>query len=290
MSDNEFGAGSLEDILSTMNDDLKGNKFKNPFWSMNGEFEGNQKLRILPYLKSFNEKIFYFQLKTHWVNRRPYVCLAQNVVDKHGVMHEDTECPICKEVRRLYKIAGDDRNAEEAKIASQIKARTEYIVRVVVRGRKDEQGNDVENYPVYWKFGKTIFETLKGFIASQEFGNFLSTSDGRDFVLNKRGKNRDANYSGSFLSSATTPVFTDKDKLKLLLTELQKMDYKSLVEFTPYEVMEASLAELGLGETKPQKVTLGAAPEAPVTKKSVEKPIEEETKTDDDLDDLLNSF
>jgi hypothetical protein len=299
-AENDFGAGSMEEILAQMDGDLQGKKFKSPYYAPPADFEGTIKIRILPLLKSFKEKIFYSTYKEHWVNKKPYLCLNQTLIDKDGNLHEPEDCPICKKTKELYNIAGDDKEAEERMIASQISARTNYIVRAVVRGRKDDQGNDLETTPVFWKFGKTIFEALKGWIASQEYGNFLSTIEGRDLNLVKSGKGRNAKYAGSYLAVSTTPVFSEKEKLTKLLSELQKMEYKQLFTFSSFSEMTSGLEEANLSAApKPQaavqekteeKVVIGAKPDKDVLKSHTAEPFDAPGDDSDSIDDLLNSF
>ncbi|MDR0676611.1 MAG: hypothetical protein LBF97_06195, partial [Elusimicrobiota bacterium] len=195
----------------------------------------------------------------------------------------------------LYALAGDQKECEEKTIAASISARDRYVSRVVVRGRKDEKGEDAEVIPVFYEYGKTIFEALLNFIKSGEFGNFLSVAEGRDFNLVKSGKGRNAKYAGSYLAGNQTPVFSDKEKLKKLLEELQKMDYKQLIEFTPLEDMKKALNEYfnpdtgsNDSEEKPSKtVKLGA----PVNEKILEKKEDDDSNEDgDDIDNILSQF
>lgn len=293
-TENNFGEGSMDDVLSLMEGDLKGQKFQNPFWNPPSDYEGTIKIRFLPLLKTFQEKIFYFKRRVHWMNRKPYMCLAQTLVDKNGKVHEAEECPICAMVKKLYAVAGDNRESEDAKLASSIKANDRYISRIVVRGRKNEKNEDVENIPVFYEYGKTIFEALLNFIKSGEFGDFLSVGEGRDFNLVKSGKGRNAKYAGSYLAGTQTPVFSDKEKLKILLEELQKMDYKQLVEFTSAEQMKKDLNEFlngdsGEDQTVNNAVKLGAPVEEKV-QKAFERKEEKDDEEGDEIDNLLSQF
>ncbi|MDR0676712.1 MAG: hypothetical protein LBF97_06700 [Elusimicrobiota bacterium] len=284
----EFGTGSMEEILGQMEQDLKGKKFESPYWSPPSDKEGNFKIRFLPLLKTFNETIFYLHTKTHWINRKPYQCLNQVLIDKNGNTHEAEECPICKKTRQLYDIAGADKNSEEFKAAGLIRARDTYISRIVVRGLKDDKGNDIETKPQFYSYGKTIFEMILNFIKSGEFGNFLSVAEGRDFNLTKVGTGRNVKYAGSYLSSASTPVFTDKAKLKELLENLKTMDYKQLIEFSTYNEMKKAVDDFLNGEN--EEDSLPDIKDDEPKKKEVKKPIEEDSDAEDDIDNLLNQF
>lgn len=285
----EFGTGSMDDVLNQMETDLKGKKFASPYWSAPSDKEGTFKIRLLPLLKTFNETIFYLHTKTHWINRRPYQCLNQVLTDKDGNTHEAEDCPICKKVRQLYDIAGTDKNSEEFKTAGLIRARDTYISRIVVRGLKDEKGNEIEVKPQFYSYGKTIFEMLLNFIKSGEFGNFLSVAEGRDFNLVKTGTNRNVKYTGSYLSGSSTPVFSDKTKLKDLLENLKSMDYKQLIEFSTYDEMKLAVDSFLNGDNGDTD-DLPDIKEGQPVKKEVSKPKEENVEKDDEIDQLLSSF
>jgi hypothetical protein len=283
-----FGADDIGNTLSMMEQDLKGKTFENKYWSPASDFEGNVKLRFLPLLKTFGEKIFYAKLRIHWLNKRPYMCLAQTLADKNGNVHEVENCPLCAKSKQLYNLGGDNRDSEERLLAASIGVKDSYVARIVVRGRKNESGDDVEAVPVFYRFGKTIFESLLNFIKSNEFGNFLDVKEGRDFILSKSGTGRNVKYSGSYLSPTVTPVFSDKDKLQTLLNELQKMNYNQLVEFVSEAEMKKALAEfLNPGEEDRQDES------APVKKDDGPAPKKEEKKEEgggNEIDDLLANF
>jgi phage FluMu protein Com len=286
----EFGTGSMDEILGQMEKDLKGQRVESPYWTPPSDKEGNFKIRFLPLLKTFNETIFYLHTKTHWINRRPYQCLNQVLIDKEGNTHEAEECPICKKVRQFYDIAGTDKNSEEFKTAGLIRARDTYISRIVVRGLKDNKGNDIETKPQFYSYGKTIFEMILNFIKSGEFGNFLSVAEGRDFNLTKSGTGRNVKYTGSYLSNPS-PIFTDKAKLKELLENLKTMDYKQLIEFSTYNEMKKVVEDFLNGEKNDDEDLPNIKEDKP-TKKENSKPKEEDvqTESDDEIDNLLSQF
>ena len=155
----EFADDDISSMLSEMENDSKKN-FTKKFWSLASEFEGTQKIRFLPQSKSLGEKVFYKKHRVHWLNGIPYECLAQTMVDKNGALHEAEACPICKYVKKLYAIAGDEKESEEKRIAGSISAKDRYIFRIIVRGKNDKDGNNAEAYPEFYEAGKTIFENL----------------------------------------------------------------------------------------------------------------------------------
>jgi hypothetical protein len=303
MGNIQFGSDDLDQgSFAEMEKDLKGNRFVNKFYTLPDK-EGTYKIRVIPNLQNFGEKVFYKKFTQHWINRHPYVCLNQNIVDKNGKLHEAEDCPICKAAKKYYNLAGEDKKCEEFQIASNLVAKPAYISRILARGRKDDAGNDVEHIPVFYQYGKTIFEMLFNFLKSGEFGNFLSVKNGRDFNVVKTGSKRNVKYSGSYIGGIESPILREKDKLELLLTELEKMDYNQLFELSSAEAMSKAVhdylnpseeedTEKEIEEiSSKKKVVLGENPEDNPAKNLKKTSLLEDEKDDyDPITELLNSI
>ena len=122
---------------------------------------------------------------------------------------------------------------------------------------------------------------------------------GRDFSINKKGQKKQTKYDGSMFSGNSTPVFNDATKLKALLAELPKMEYKQLVEFETAEELTKALKEYMNGgssdEDDPpkEKEVEEAAPSFDEMDNAVygAKLAEDEPADDgEDLDALLDSI
>jgi hypothetical protein len=290
----EFADDDISSMLVEMENDSK-KVFQKKFWSLASDFEGTQKIRFLPQSKVLNEKVFYKKHRVHWLNSIPYECLSQTMVDKNGKLHEAEDCPICKHVKKLYAIAGDEKESEEKRVAGSISAKDRYIFRVIVRGKRDKEGNNIESQPEFFEAGKTIFENLYMILKGGEYGNFLSINEGRDYNLTKRGKGRNAKYDGSMPAANISKVFTDSEQLKQLVKNIEKMGYDQLIEFKSYDEVKTAINTFinpnEVEETSSyteRTTTVGVAPSTSVlgTKKEEAK----SSSTEDDLDDILNQF
>lgn len=287
----DFTNEDFNDMLEEMKKLEKAGQGNILYW--NPKNEGIYPIRFIsPLKKTFGEKIFFQAHKLHYINKKPYFCLAQTLTDKNGKVHESEECPICKKVKQLYAISSG-KGSEEARIASDISAKDRYVSRIVVRGLKDDKGNDIEATPQFYEFGQKIYKYLFGQMKIGECGNFFSMKDGRDFNLSKIGTGKNTDYSGSSISMKQTPVFSDPEKIKLLLDNLTKMNYSQLVEFQSADTLKELLRDY-FDEPAPAEKTV-----APDVDNSFEDSVfgvksEEKTETTkeipDDIDDLLNSI
>lgn len=282
----DLDTGDMDEMLKEMENDAK-KTFTKKFWSLPSEFEGTQKIRFLPQSKKFNEKVFYKKHKMHWLNGKAFECLAQTMVDKFGVLHEAEDCPICKHVKKLYAIAGDEKESEEKRIASSIGPKDRYIFRIIVRGKKDKDGNNAESKPEFYEAGKTIFESLFNILKDGEYGNFLSISEGRDYNLSKRGKGRMAKYEGSMPSANVSPVFSDKAQIMDLVKNIEAMNFDQLIEFASLSEVKAALNEfISPGEQREEEST----PHVTVGEPHVKKATASTADAGEDIDDILDSF
>lgn len=295
---NDFSNEDFNEMLKEMERQNKESKGNLLYW--NPKNEGIYPIRFIsPLTKTFGEKLFYQAHRLHYINKKPYFCLAQTLTDKNGNVHEAEECPVCKKVKQLYAIS-TGKESEEAKIASSINAKDRYVSRIIVRGLKDEKGNDIESTPQFYEFGQKIYTYIFSQMKLGECGNFLSMKDGRDFNLSKVGTGKSTDYSGSSISMKQSPIFTDPVKIQTLLDKLKSMDYSQLVEFQSAETLKELLREFfnEPGETKTETRVETSAPEIDnsfedaifgVTAQTSEK-TEATKEMPDDIDALLNSI
>lgn len=241
MADVEFGNSDISAMLAEMESEKSGSNFVSLYWTPKAE--GITKIRFLPQLTTFGEKLFYKKQKIHYIGGRPYYCLEQSLKDKNGNFHQAETCPICAKSKKYYEMANGNRNSSEWKNASDLRAKDRYVARVIVRGNKDKEGKDIEYKPEFYEFGQKIYEMIKAALMSGEYGNPFDLKAGRDFNLTKRGQKKNTDYSGSMFSGNPTPIFADGTKLRALLGELPKMDYAQLVEFQSSETLREIVSE-----------------------------------------------
>lgn len=266
MADVEFGTSDVSAMLAEMDRQDNEGKFVSPYWSPKNE--GTTKIRILPQLKSFGEVAFLRKHKVHYINGRPYMCLAQTLTDKNGKLHESENCPLCKKSSQIYSVS--TKGTEEWDLAGSLRAKDRFVSRVIVRGKKDDKGNDTEFKPEFYEYGVKIKDMIRAALESGEYGNPFDLKSGRDFSLTRKGKGTSTKYDGSMFSPNTTPIFSDATKLKALLAELPKMDYNQLVEFETQETLTKVLNEFLNKSDEPE-----AAPTASQTS--------DNSITDDDI-------
>ncbi len=277
------------DLLSAIKEDLESKQSKRKTWSPPPNQEGDFKIRILPPLKRKGERLFYSFYKVHWINKTPYLCLNQRLTDKNGNTHEPEDCPICNHVRKLYKLAGTDKESDEYKLAGSISARDRYVYRVVVRGSEDE------TQPVLWEASKTMNGAIVSFMTSdnpdKNYGIIVDPLQGRDFILTKTGKGQRSNYDQSVPSKNEGPIFTDKEKIQKVLINAEKLDYSSLYEFSSKELLSKSLREYLSGdEEQVEKKTEEKRSETRIEKNEVIETKDEDGGEDDAIDDLLKDL
>ena len=216
------------------------------------------------------------------------------MVDKNGKLHEAEDCPICKYVKKLYAIAGDEKESEEKRIAGSIAAKDRYIFRIIVRGKRDKEGNNLEAAPEFYEAGKTIFENLFMILKEGEYGNFLSISEGRDYNLTKRGKGRNAKYDGSMPAANVSPVFSDREHIQELIKNIESMNFDQLIEFKTLpevkEILDGFVNPESSSKDEPvyteHKTVIGETPNANFLKGKDKEPEEES----DDIDSILGEF
>lgn len=296
MADVEFGTSDVSAMLAEMDRQEKEGKFQSQYWSP--KKEGITKIRFLPQLSSFNETLFFRKHKVHYINGRPYMCLSQTLTDKNGKLHESESCPFCKKASQIYGCSS--RGTEEWDLAGSLRAKDRYVSRIIIRGNKNEKGEDIEYKPEFYEFGSKILEMIKAALQSGEYGNPFDLKAGRDFNLTKKGQKKNTDYSGSMFAVNQSPIFTDTTKLKALLAELPNMDYNQLVEFETSETLTKVLNEYLNGEEASPTPTPASTP-APdaglsdddifgVAKAVTTAAAPEEPSVDDELDALIKGI
>lgn len=244
------------------------------FWRPGSKKEGKFPIRILPPMKKNDEKVFYFSHKTHYIDNIPYECLNQTVMDKNGELHQPESCPICNFVSKLYN--SSERDSDEWKLASNLKARKRFISRIVVRGKEDE------TIPEFYEYGPRIWEKLFNILTESEFGNIVDPREGRDFIIYKSGTGRDSNYDSSIPSLDKTPIFSDKADLVKVLGKATEMKYGDLIEFRTAEELSDALKNYLRGSSEDS----GPATQA----KTQSKPKVVSNPDDDSYDDSYDDF
>lgn len=289
----EFSNDDFLLMQQEMENEAKKSQFQSMYWNPQGE--GAFPIRIISPLKQFGEKLFYQKRRIHYVGGKPILCLNQTLKDKNGEIHEAEDCPICAKVKQLYRLY--EKDSEETKIASSISAKDRFVSRVIVRNKKNAEGNDDEAKPEFWEFGKKLHEYFYNQVQLKEAGNFISLKEGRDFNLVKKGTGRNTDYSASCLSMKITPVFTDVEKLKKLMEYLPEMEYSKLVEFKTANEVEKILNEFFMEEetpTTPKAAPVTSTESDPLDPYAMPKdtvsvnPSTKEESSTDDIDALLS--
>lgn len=234
--------GKNEDIDQMIDelDNLAPGKRNSKTWSPPGDKEGSYPVRILPPLKkSKGEKVFVMKHMSHWLGDTNLECLDQTLVDKNGVEHQAESCPICAASKHYWKHS--EEKTPERDLAYNLMAKPKYVARAVLRGSEDE------TKPVFWEFGKKIFEMLRHIIKETEYGDITDPNNGNDFIITKKGTKKTSNYDLSAPKRDSSPIFKEKERMAAVLQNAATMEYNSLIEFVTYdrakEMLKAFLSD-----------------------------------------------
>lgn len=270
----------VKDMKAAMAADKTGNR---KFWSPPAKVEGTFPIRILPPLKKNEEKVFYFSHQTHWLAGTSYECLSQTLVDKDEKLHESEPCPVCQFVKKLYATA--ERDTDEWKLASNLRAKPRYVYRIIARNCENYK-NENEEMPVFYETGKIIFDIIYHVITETKFGVIVDPRNGRDFNIVKNGTGRQSRYDQSMPEAEISQIFDDPQKVRTLFENAMKMNYSSLIEFTNYDYLE-----------KEMKESIGITTKSESAKEEVVHPgpphpddMEEEPAEKDEIADILSEF
>lgn len=258
------------------------------FWRPNKD---RTVLRILPPIKSNGERLFYFTHKVHWINKVPYECLNQTLVDKDGNEHVATNCPICNLAKQLYKAGENDKEAlDEAKAIS---AKTKDIARIIVRDDKDFK---VQFYELPMSVKKLIISA----ISSGDYGSpVIHPIDGNDFVLQRTGTGQQTKYDTSYVMPKKSAISDSKEEIIKVLQDAGKITYNSAITFQTFESLNKVLREYA-GRSSQSNETANS--EDRITpQQNKQKPVETrvparqevsvtEDESEDELDSLLNEL
>jgi hypothetical protein len=269
------------DMLDEMQRDKEASAGTRKYWQPPSDKEGTFPIRILPPLRSKGEKKFYFKHQIHWVDRIPYECLGQDLVDKNGVAHKAEDCPICSFVKKLYRTS--EKNTDGWKLAGELRAKDRYDYRVVVRSTPEQQSDETK--PVFFETGSTIFEMLFHIMKETDFGIIVDPKNGRDFNLVKKGLKRQSRYDQSLPSPNVSPIFPDAAKLKAMLDNAIKLDYSSLIEFTSAVEMDKGLHAYIGGEPATKQL----APRPRASEPTADGEFPESSKADDGTPDSTST-
>jgi hypothetical protein len=280
------------DMLDEMQRDKEASTSSKKYWQPPSDKEGTFPIRILPPLKAKGEKKFYFKHSIHWVDRVPFECISQILVDKNGVEHKEEDCPICSYVKKLYRTS--EKGTDGWKLAGELRAKERYDYRIIIRNTPEQQSDETK--PVFFETGSTIFEMLYHIMKETDFGIIVDPKNGRDFNLVKKGVKRQARYDQSLPSPNVSPIFSDATKLKALLDNALKLDYSQLIEFSNADEMDKALRAYIGGSEKPVPKSKAAEPttdeEFADTKAPVGDGVSDSAPVGDEdaIDDILKEF
>lgn len=280
----------IKEMKAVMAADKSGNR---KFWSPPAKVEGTFPIRILPPLKKNGEKVFYFSHLAHWLAGTSYECLSQTIVDEDKKLHESEPCPVCQFVKKLYATA--ERDTDEWKLASNLRAKSRYVYRIVARNSENFK-NENEEIPVFYETGKTIFDIIYHVITETKFGVIVDPKDGRDFNIVKNGTGRQSRYDQSMPEVEISQIFDDPQKIRTLFENAMKMNYSSLIKFVSYDYLDKELKEsIGIitksepvknEEIKPQE----SSPQESSHLNDTDSEEPAEKNEDNEIENILNEF
>ena len=193
-------------------------------------------IRVLPPIKANGEKLFYFTHKIHWINKTPYECINQTMVDKDGHEHVAESCPICALTKQLFKIGENDEEA--LKEAKSISAKSRDVVRILVR---DEAG---ESKVHFYEMPLSVKNLFMGAISSGDYGAPpIHPVSGNDFSLQKTGEGKLTKYDSSYILPKESALADTKEEIIDILQNAQKMPFNSIVSFMTADDLKRVLRE-----------------------------------------------
>jgi hypothetical protein len=272
-----------KEVLEAVNKIESGGKF----WRPKKE---KTVLRVLPPIKANGEKLFYFTHRVHWINRVPYECINQTLVDKDGKEHLAEPCPICTLAKKLYKLGETDEEA--LKEAKAISAKSKDVVRVLVRG-----DSGAEDKLHFYELPISVKNLFIHAISSGDFGSPpIHPIDGNDLSLQKTGAGQQTKYDSSYLFPKKTALANSKERVVEILQEAQKMTFNSILSFMSEGELKRVLREyagsVSEQDVQPEKVAPQTVQEKTVSAPTtfVEPTIEKISSRDEDLDNLLSEL
>lgn len=146
--------------------------------------EGKTRVRIL---QGDVTKPFWKDLGVHWIKTEKNG-KAVAVVGCMDIVHEQP-CPICTAIDKATRAAEDD---DTLAIIKEWKARKAVLLNALIRS-----GNDASEEPQVLEMTPTTFSTICSMIEEYmaDYGNVLDPKTGIDFVIERKGKGLDTEYT-----------------------------------------------------------------------------------------------
>lgn len=163
---------------------------------------GKTRIRILPASAQDDEEEWFIPVGQHY-NVDKYAVLCPN--ETHWAREV---CPICQAIEGL-KSNGDIEGAKK------IALKKSYYIRVLVRNNRDAVGVQ------YLRLPSTLFEAIGEIVfESEEYGDVLSWSKGRDIMIKRTGQGLDTKYSAAPAANPS-PVDASKAVMKEIKDSLE---------------------------------------------------------------------
>lgn len=149
--------------------------------------EGKTTVRILPGDPAVNNGKFWAELGVHWIktekNGKPVA-----VVGCHDEVY-DRECPVCTMISKAMATAVDD---ESIAIIKEWKTKRTSLFNAIIR-----DGADKSDDPQILELTGGATGNLLGIIAEYDAAdvNILDLTEGMDFVIERKGKGFDTEYT-----------------------------------------------------------------------------------------------
>lgn len=261
--------------------------------------EGKTIIRVLPPNGKAGEKLFYFTHKVHWINKQPYECLDQQLVDKNGVLHKKEKCPICEITKRMRASADEDIQKEGKNLSAKYK----YLTRILVRNH-----DTYDTTPIFYEMPYKIRGKVLSAIQEGDFGTVVGVRDGRDFTLIKEGSGFLTSYDNSMLRPNTSPILGTDEEMIGVIEKIKNMPYSDIISFKEYDELKSVILEdesvmdfLGIKEDSFLSGVAALKKTAPAGKQKTEDApmdlytedeleIQEDSVSSTDLEELLGSM
>jgi hypothetical protein len=266
--------------------------------------DGYVLVRFLPPQKG---KSLFCSTRIHNLGTKRFHCLRHRKTLPNGIFWVNTtndpgtDCPICQEYSRLWKVSNNQRGDEQLRTqgsARDIKPIERFYWNVIVRQQINEKTGNIEKNvgPKILSCGKTlqtiVLESINGseLTGRKKLGNITHPLSGRDFRLVKKitKGNSGAGYPKYDQSSFEDPSELGvEEQIKSWLENMHILD--DLRNLRPKEELVSALREHfngGVSDTpsfEEKKVVSVAVPSKPVQAKAPAKPAEVEV--DDIMDD-----
>lgn len=267
--------------------------------------DGYVLVRFMPPQKG---KSLFCSTRIHNLGTKRFHCLRHRKTLPNGIFWVNTtsdpgtDCPICQEYSRLWKVSNNQRGDEQLRTqgaAREIKPIERFYWNVIVRQQINEKTGNIEKNvgPKILSCGKTlqtiVLESINGseLTGRKKLGNITHPLTGRDFRLVKKitKGNSGAGYPKYDQSSFEDPSeLGTEEQIKNWLDNMHNLD--DLRNLRPREELIAALREHfngGVSDTpsfQENKVSVSvSAPSQPAQAKAPAKPAEVEV--DDIMDD-----